>query len=154
MAHHPHLPLIVQSDRTVLAEVQNPLFAEATRSIARFAELEKSPDYIHTYKITPLSLWNAAASGMTADHILDVLYSYSKFDVPLSLVAEIGEQMKRYGLIRLEKHEEALLLKSDDDHVLPQLFRYPSLARYVERPSCPIVVTRSLQLHAGKSSRS
>ncbi|MGO0062197.1 DNA repair helicase XPB [Brevibacillus fluminis] len=132
MAHHPHLPLIVQSDRTVLAEVQNPLFAEATRSIARFAELEKSPDYIHTYKITPLSLWNAAASGMTAAHILDVLYAYSKFDVPLSLVAEIGEQMKRYGLIRLEKHEEALLLKSDDGHVLPQLFRYPSLARYVE----------------------
>lgn len=131
MAHHPHLPLLVQSDRTVLAEVQNPLFAEATRQVAGFAELEKSPDYIHTYKITPLSLWNAAASGMTTEHILDVLYTYSKFGVPLSLASEIGEQMKRYGLIRLEKQEEALLLTSDDPLILSQLFRYPSLDRYV-----------------------
>ncbi|MGE5704892.1 MAG: DNA repair helicase XPB [Clostridia bacterium] len=132
MSHNPHLPLLVQSDRTVLAEVQNPLFTQATRSIAGFAELDKSPDYIHTYKITPLSLWNAAASGMTAEHILEVLHAYSKFAVPLSLVAEIREQINRYGLIRLEKLGEQLVLVSHDPFILAQLFRYPSLERHVD----------------------
>lgn len=131
MPHHPHLPLIVQSDRTVLAEVQNPLFSEATRAISVFAELEKSPDYIHTYKMTPLSLWNAAASGISAEHVLNVLYTYSKFGVPLSLASEVREQMKRYGLIRLEKQREHLALVSDEPLVLSRLFSYPSLERYV-----------------------
>ena len=72
-------PLIVQSDKTLLLEVDHPAFEEARAILGRFAELEKSPEYLHTYRITPLSLWNAAASKMSADEIIDTLYKYSKY---------------------------------------------------------------------------
>ena len=63
-------PLIVQSDKTVLLEVENPLYEECRDQLARFAELVKSPEHVHTYRITPLSLWNAAAAGLTAEQII------------------------------------------------------------------------------------
>ncbi len=78
----PSRPLIVQSDRTVLLEVGSPVYAEVRDAIAPFAELEKSPEHIHTYRITPLSLWNAAAAGMKADAIVACLHEYAKYDVP------------------------------------------------------------------------
>src|SRR3954464_14563935 len=81
-AYDPTNPFIVQSDRSVLVEVDNPKYAEARDALAPFAELEKSPEHIHTYRITPLSLWNAAAAGMTADEIVGVLARYSKFPLP------------------------------------------------------------------------
>src|SRR5947209_5671984 len=83
--YDPSNPLIVQSDRSVLIEVDNPKYSEARDALAPFAELEKSPEHIHTYRITPLSLWNAAAAGMTADEMLAVLAKYSKFPIPANL---------------------------------------------------------------------
>src|SRR6266446_6233021 len=79
MPYNPANPLIVQGDRTVLLEVDNPLHAEARDAIAPFAELEKSPEHIHTYRLTPLSLWNAAAAGMPAAAMVEALSTYSKF---------------------------------------------------------------------------
>src|SRR5260370_39050201 len=81
--------LIVQSDRRVLVEVDNPLYAEARDALAPFAELEKSPEHIHTYRISDLSLWNAAAAGITAEQMVAVLTRYSKFPVPGNLPIDI-----------------------------------------------------------------
>src|SRR3954453_13905683 len=78
----PTNPFIVQSDRSVLVEVDNPKYGEARDALAPFAELEKSPEPIPTYRITPLSLWNAAAAGMSADEMVAVLAKYSKFPLP------------------------------------------------------------------------
>ena len=85
MHYDPANPLIVQGDRTVLLEVDNPLYTEARDCLAPFAELEKSPEHIHTYRLSNLSLWNAAAAGMSADAMIDVLRRYSKFPLPSNL---------------------------------------------------------------------
>src|SRR5262245_62349969 len=82
MQYNPANPLIVQGDRTILLEVDNPLHAEARDTIAPFAELEKSPEHIHTYRLTPLSLWNAAAAGIKAEEMIAGLERYSKFPLP------------------------------------------------------------------------
>src|SRR5271167_630622 len=89
--YDPTNPLIVQSDRSVLVEVDNPRYAEARDALAPFAELEKSPEHIHTYRITPLSLWNAAAAGMTAGEMVAVLAQYSKFPLPANLPVDLAE---------------------------------------------------------------
>src|SRR5262245_45804141 len=83
----PTNPLIVQSDRSLLVEVDNPKYAEARDALAPFAELEKSPEHIHTYRISNLSLWNAAAAGFTADEVLEVLQKYTKFPIPQNIPA-------------------------------------------------------------------
>jgi DNA excision repair protein ERCC-3 len=103
MNYDPTNPLIVQGDRSVLVEVDNPRYAEARDALAPFAELEKSPEHIHTYRLTPLSLWNAAAAGMTAPAMLDVLGRYSKFPLPTNLQTDLGELVGRYGRVRLER---------------------------------------------------
>ena len=92
-------PLIVQSDHTALLEVGSPL-AEACRAgLARFAELEKSPEHIHTYRITPLSLWNAASAGIAAADILGTLERYSKFDLPRNVLTDIEDYISRFGRV-------------------------------------------------------
>jgi DNA excision repair protein ERCC-3 len=101
--YDPANPLIVQGDRSVLVEVDNPRYAEARDALAPFAELEKSPEHVHTYRLTHLSLWNAAAAGMNADVMLDVLRKYSKFPVPSNLAADLAEVVCRYGRVRLER---------------------------------------------------
>src|ERR671928_166469 len=88
-AFDPANPFIVQSDRSVLVEVDNPRYAEARDALAPFAELEKSPEHIHTYRLTPLSLWNAAAAGMSAEAMVDVLERFSKFPLPPSLAVDL-----------------------------------------------------------------
>ncbi len=103
MNYDPSNPLIVQGDRSVLVEVDNPRYAEARDALAPFAELEKSPEHIHTYRLTHLSLWNAAAAGMTADAMLEVLHKYSKFPVPSNLLSDLAEIVSRYGRVRLER---------------------------------------------------
>src|SRR5256885_1303023 len=90
-AYDPANPLIVQGDRSILVEVDNPRYAEARDALAPFAELEKSPEHIHTYRLTPLSLWNAAAAGMTAPAMVDVLARYSKFPLPANLAADLAD---------------------------------------------------------------
>ena len=82
MQYDPANPLIVQGDRTVLLEVDNPRYAEARDALAPFAELEKSPEHIHTYRLTPLSLWNAAAAGISADAMVDVLADVQQVPAP------------------------------------------------------------------------
>jgi len=118
---NPSNPLIVQSDRTVLVEVDNARYSEARDQLALFAELEKSPEHIHTYRITPLSIWNAAAAGMAPEAMLEVLERYSKFEVPETLRHEIAELAGRYGRIVLEPHGDGLALRVGDDNLARQL---------------------------------
>src|SRR5437660_3966786 len=101
--YDPANPLIIQGDRSVLVEVDNPRYAEARDALAPFAELEKSPEHIHTYRLTPLSLWNAAAAGHGAEAMIDALRRYSKFPLPANLAPDITELVSRYGRVRLEK---------------------------------------------------
>lgn len=102
-------PLIVQSDRTIFLEVDHPLFAEARDRLTGFAELEKSPEYVHIYRITPLSLWNAAAAGWKSEGVLQFLEDFGKYPVPANLRKDIGEFMGRYGLLRLESAGEGVV---------------------------------------------
>src|SRR5205085_443491 len=131
-------PFIVQGDRTILVEVDNPLYSEARDALAPFAELEKSPEHIHTYRLTPLSLWNAAAAGMTADAMIDVLRRYSKYAFPQSLAVDITELVSRFGrvkLVRAEGHTgegpAPLRLVSNDVALLEELARQPKLRAYL-----------------------
>src|SRR5271165_5575820 len=94
-------PIIVQSDRTILLEVDHPLHTEARDALAQFAEIEKSPEHIHTYRLSPLSLWNAAAGGMDAQTILDQLAFYSKYPLPSNVITEIHNTISRYGRVKL-----------------------------------------------------
>src|SRR5260370_7655803 len=111
---NPSNPLIVQSDRTILLEVDHPQHAEARDALAQFAELEKSPEHIHTYRLSPLSLWNAAAGGMNAQTILELLARYSKYDIPSNIVFDIREYVIRYGRINLLREVTTLLLPSSN----------------------------------------
>ncbi|MBN2799358.1 MAG: DEAD/DEAH box helicase [Deltaproteobacteria bacterium] len=102
----PTNPIIVQGDGKVLLETQHPEFDNARDFLARFAELEASPDLLHTYRITPLSLWNAASAGMPREEIVDTLRGFSKFDVPAEVLQQIDDTISRYGLIQLLPHPE------------------------------------------------
>jgi DNA excision repair protein ERCC-3 len=101
MTYNPKNPLIVQSDKSILLEVDSERYEDARDALARFAELVKSPEHIHTYQITPLSLWNAAATGMDAEAIVRSLYAYAKYDVPGNVVADIRDYVGRYGRLKL-----------------------------------------------------
>ncbi|MFA4986882.1 MAG: helicase-associated domain-containing protein, partial [Candidatus Brocadiia bacterium] len=114
-------PVIVQSDRTILLEVDHPRYAEARDTLASFAELVKSPEHIHTYRITPISLWNAAALGLTPAEILKSLRSVSRYDVPENIDREITDFASRYGVLVLRKIDERLLLESTDALLLQEL---------------------------------
>ena len=96
-------PLIVQSDHTVLLEVAHPDAEDARHALAVFAELERAPEHIHTYRVTRLGLWNARAAGHTAEEIVATLDRYAKFPVPSQVSSEIGETMRRYGRLTIER---------------------------------------------------
>jgi DNA excision repair protein ERCC-3 len=115
-------PAIVQSDRSILLETDGPLFEDARDAIAAFAELIKSPEHIHTYRITPLSLWNAAAAGMNAEEIIGNLTKFSKYDVPDNILVEIREYVSRYGRLKLYKLEDGrLVIESEDGMLITEL---------------------------------
>jgi DNA excision repair protein ERCC-3 len=117
-------PLIVQSDKTLLLEVDHDLAAECRREIAPFAELERSPEHVHTYRLTPLGLWNARAAGHDAEQVVDVLLRYSRYAVPHALLVDVAETMARYGRLRLEKHPtHGLVLVTTDRAVLEEVVR-------------------------------
>lgn len=139
---NPQNPLIVQGDRTILLEVDNPLYPEARDALAPFAELEKSPEHIHTYRLTPLSLWNAAAAGMTADEMVSVLERFTKFPMPGHLAQDMKELVSRYGRLRLERVDGKLCLISRDVAILEELGRRKNLRDYLgERiaPDCFVI---------------
>ncbi|MBA3233942.1 MAG: DEAD/DEAH box helicase, partial [Propionibacteriales bacterium] len=117
-------PLIVQSDKTLLLEVDHPSASECRRAIAPFAELERSPEHVHTYRLTPLGLWNARAAGHDAEQVVDVLLRFSRYAVPHALLVDVAETMARYGRLRLEKHPvHGLVLTTSDRAVLEEVVR-------------------------------
>ncbi|HET6560530.1 MAG TPA: DNA repair helicase XPB [Marmoricola sp.] len=117
-------PLIVQSDKTLLLEVDHELAVECRKAIAPFAELERSPEHIHTYRLTPLGLWNARAAGHDAEQVVDTLLTYSRYAVPHALLVDVAETMDRYGRLRLEKHPtHGLVLTGSDRAVFEEVLR-------------------------------
>ncbi len=126
-------PLIVQSDRTILLEVDHPQHAEARDALAQFAELEKSPEHIHTYRLSPLSLWNAAAGGMDAETVIELLTRYSKYSIPTNITVDIREYMSRYGRIKLVREGDALLLISQDTALMAEIWHHKRTQPYLLR---------------------
>lgn len=132
MVYAPQNPLIVQSDRSLLLEVDNPLYSSARDDLSRFAELEKSPEHIHTYRITPLSLWNAASTGLTPEAAVDILARYSKFDLPGNVLVDIKDYISRFGRIKLIKAENGdLQLKSEDPMLIAEVSRNKRIQPHV-----------------------
>ncbi|WP_104105898.1 DNA repair helicase XPB [Nocardioides sp. 616] len=122
-------PLIVQSDKTLLLEIDHEQAQEARRAIAPFAELERSPEHIHTYRLTPLGLWNARAAGHDAEQVVDTLLTYSRYAVPHALLVDVAETMARYGRLRLDKHPvHGLVMTSNDRPVLEEVLRAKRVA--------------------------
>ena len=117
-------PLIVQSDRTLLLEVDHPAALDARRAIAPFAELERAPEHVHTYRVTPLALWNARAAGHDAEQVVDALLTYSRYAVPHALLVDIAETMDRYGRLTITRHPtHGLVLVTTDRPVLEEVLR-------------------------------
>ncbi|MHA2601326.1 MAG: DNA repair helicase XPB [Candidatus Thorarchaeota archaeon SMTZ1-83] len=129
---NPMNPLIVQSDKSVLLEVDNPLYEEARDSLARFAELIKSPEYVHTYRVTPLSLWNSAAMGMSAREVVDSLEQYAKYPIPDNIKREIVEYMGRYGQLTLTKEGPDLLLECEEEDLAELIWAAKKVREYIE----------------------
>jgi DNA excision repair protein ERCC-3 len=147
----PDNPLIVQPDRTLMLHTvrtvvdetgapakdadgrprteEHPLYAAARDALAPFAELEKSPDYLHTYRVTPVSIWNAAALRFTADDVERVLEQFSCVPVPRNVVADVRDWIARYGLLRIERDENRFELVSSDPAILPEVLAHDSVAR-------------------------
>jgi DNA excision repair protein ERCC-3 len=122
-------PLIVQSDKTLLLDVDHPNSTECRRAIAPFAELERSPEHIHTYRLTNLGLWNARAAGHDAENVIDTLIKYSRYAVPHSLLLDVAETMSRYGRLRLESDPiHGLVLITTDSAVLEEVIRAKKIA--------------------------
>jgi len=121
-------PLIVQSDKTVLLEIDHDQADDARQALAPFAELERAPEHVHTYRITPLALWNARAAGHDAEQVVDVLITYSRFPVPQPLLVDIADTMDRYGRLQLVKSPvHGLTLVSLDPAVLAEVKRHKKI---------------------------
>ena len=117
-------PMIVQSDRTVLLEVGHPLAEDARHDLAVFAELERAPEHVHTYRLTPLGLWNARAAGHDAEQVVDALVRFSRYAVPHALLVDVADTMDRYGRLKLENDPvHGLVLRTTDRAVLEEVVR-------------------------------
>jgi len=142
-------PLIVQSDRSILAEVDSPAYPEARDALCQFAELEKSPEHIHTYRITPLSLWNAAASGLDAEAILADMARYARYEIPPNVEVDIREFIGRYGRVRLVASDGEIHLVSDDRALIAELVNHKQVAPLLTRQIDPgrLGVARHMRGH-------
>ena len=127
-----HGALIVQSDKTLLLEVAHPAAAEARAAIAPFAELERSPEHMHTYRVTPLGLWNARSAGFDAEQVVHALVEHSRYPVPHALLIDVADTMDRYGRLRLVQHvtgeHSELILEALDLAVLEEVLRHKRIA--------------------------
>ncbi|MEO6090397.1 MAG: DNA repair helicase XPB [Umezawaea sp.] len=122
-------PLIVQSDKTLLLEVDHPLADEARTSIAPFAELERAPEHVHTYRVTPLALWNARAAGHDAEQVVDALVRFSRYPVPQPLLVDVVDTMSRFGRLQLANDPvHGLVLSTVDRAVLEEVLRHKKIA--------------------------
>jgi DNA excision repair protein ERCC-3 len=117
-------PLIVQSDKTLLLEVDHEAAPAARQAIAPFAELERAPEHVHTYRVTPLALWNARAAGHDAEQVVDALVQYSRYAVPQALLVDVVDTMGRYGRLQLTNSPvHGLVMLSNDRAVLEEVLR-------------------------------
>jgi DNA excision repair protein ERCC-3 len=117
-------PVIVQSDKTLLLDVNHPDADACRQAIAPFAELERAPEHVHTYRVTPLGLWNARAAGHDAEQVVNVLLEHSRFPVPHALLVDVAETMARYGRLQLMEHPaHGLVLRGVDRAVLEEVIR-------------------------------
>jgi len=128
----PDNPLIVQSDHTVLLEVDGPRYPDARDALAVFAELIKSPEHIHTYRITPLSIWNAAAAGHGPGEMSGALQEFAKYPVPSNVLRDIEDYAARYGRVRLLKEGDLLLLEADDATLVTEAWSASAVRRYLK----------------------
>ena len=155
-------PLIVQSDRTLLLEVDHPEAESCRAAIAAFSELETAPEHVHTYRVTPLALWNARAAGVDAESVVDSLTEWSRFPVPAALLVDVADTMARYGRLVLERAEAApegadappgsLVLRAvslDDIAVLEEVAKHKAIAPIVTARLGPI----ALAVPAGERGR-
>ncbi|GLZ45685.1 putative DNA helicase [Actinomycetospora sp. NBRC 106375] len=124
MSHPGNGPLIVQSDKTLLLEVDHDDAPAARQAIAPFAELERAPEHVHTYRVTPLALWNARAAGHDAEQVVDALVQYSRYAVPQALLVDVVDTMGRYGRLQLTNSPvHGLVMLSNDRAVLEEVLR-------------------------------
>ena len=130
---NPLLPLIIQGDRSILLDVHSPDALEARFALIPFAELEKSPEHLHTYRLTGLSLWNAASAGLTAEKIITTLQRFARFDVPPAVINWIDETFGRYGKITLTACEDPafLYLTAESERIYRELKATPKLSKYL-----------------------
>jgi DNA excision repair protein ERCC-3 len=133
MAYNPENPLIIQSDMTLLLETMGPKYSEARDFLAQFAELTKSPEYLHTYRLTPLSLWNAASAGMTSNEVCEGLTQLAKYDIPQNVMAEIRELMARYGRVKLIVQDDQHILESEDPNALAEIQASNQTRPYIQK---------------------
>jgi len=131
-------PLIVQGDHTVLVEVDNPIYPQARDALARFAELVKSPEHIHTYRLTPLSIWNACAIGETAQSIAATLRGLAKYPVPQHIEASVRDFAGRYGCLRLTRCDGGLLLTARDLPIAEEISRREQLGSFLRERIGPL----------------
>ena len=128
---NPNGAIIVQSNMEIMVEVDAPTYEAARDAIAPFTELVKSPEHLHTYKISPLSLWNAAATGLRAPEVLERLESQSRYPIPQTVITEIEDYMARYGLLRLRKDGDRLIVESDDKFMFTEICKLKEVEPYV-----------------------
>lgn len=125
-------PLILQSDFSLLLDVHNPLFDEARGRLSAFAELEKSPEHIHTYRMSPLSLWNAASAGLTSESILETLSLYSRFPVPPSVRAYIESTVSKFGkIVLIDGGEGKIEIQIEDERVRREILSQKTIIRLI-----------------------
>ncbi len=134
----PENPLIVQGDHTALLEVDSPRYEAARDGLCRFAELIKSPEHIHTYRITPLSIWNACAAGTTTDEIADTLHEFSKYDIPAHVLREIQDYASRYGRLVLQRATDGLVLQAADHPLAEEVSRNKHVAPLLGQRLSPV----------------
>ena len=128
---NPNGAIIVQSNLEIMVEVDNPNYESARDAIAPFTELVKSPEHLHTYKISHLSLWNAASTGLRAPDVLERLESQSRYPIPQTVITEVEDYMARYGLLRLRKEVDRLLLESDDTYMFTEICHLKEVEPFV-----------------------
>jgi len=128
---NPNGPLIIQSNQEILVEVDHERYEEARDAIAPFTELIKSPEHLHTYRISHLSLWNAASTGLTPADVLARLDEYGKYAVPATVATEVEEYMGRFGRLKLTKEEQGLVLEADEPILLTEILRHKGIKPYL-----------------------
>jgi len=128
---NPNGAIIVQSNLEIMVEVDNPNYTTARDAIAPFTELVKSPEHLHTYKISHLSLWNAAATGLRAPDVIERLESQSRYPIPPTVITEVEDYMARYGLLRLKKEDGRLIMESDDKIMFVEICKLKDVEPFV-----------------------